>query len=91
MKGGCETGRHQGGRSRSHPLLLRLGYGALPDMRLAQTDVQKLQLHESFAKLKQQHGASALKASEWRCDHTPRGTPWMRVFCQYIFLSTCLH
>ena len=66
VKGGCETGRHQGAKSRSHPLLLRLGYGALPDMRLAQQDVQKLQLHESFAKLKQQHGAAALKATEWR-------------------------
>lgn len=66
VKGGCETGRHQGGRSRSHPLLLRLGYGALPDMRLAQSDVHKLQLHESFAQLKKQHGASAVKATEWR-------------------------
>ena len=64
-QGGCEGGKWSG-RTRSHPLLLRLGYGAQPDMRLAQSDVQKLHLHEAFARLKQQHGASTLKATEWR-------------------------
>jgi hypothetical protein len=35
-------------------------------MRLAQSDVQKLQLHESFARLKEENMASQLKATEWR-------------------------
>ena len=72
-KGDCKAGRGQQQQqgqgqqqTRSHPLLLRLGLGALPDMRLAQSDVQKLQLHESFARLKQENMASELKASEWR-------------------------
>ena len=67
-KGDCAAGRGQPQQqqTRSHPLLLRLGFGALPDMRLAQSDVQKLQLHESFARLKEESMASELKATEWR-------------------------
>lgn len=65
---GCPAGKQGGGsiRTRHVPLMLRLGFGALPDLRLAQTEVQRVQLHESYLRLRQQQGASSLKASSWR-------------------------
>ncbi len=72
MQGGCGGGKQEckqdGGSSktRSHPLMVRLGYGALPDLRLVQSEVQRLQLHESYLRLRQQQSTSTLKASAWR-------------------------
>jgi hypothetical protein len=54
-------------QTRSHPLLLRLGLGALPDMRLAQGDVAVLQLHESYEQLQADSGVAGLKITQWRC------------------------
>ena len=59
--------QQQQARSASHPLLLRLGLGALPDMRLAQGDVSMLALHESYAQAAGQGGAAGLKITQWRC------------------------
>ena len=53
-------------RTRSHPLMVRLGFGALPDLRLVQSEVQRLQLHESYLRLRQQQSTTTLKASAWR-------------------------
>lgn len=61
-----QEGGASGTRTRSHPLMLRLGYGALPDLRLVQSEVQRLQLHESYLRLRQQQSGSALKATAWR-------------------------
>ena len=49
--------------------MLRLGYGVLPDLRLVQSEVQRLQLHESYLHLRQQQSTPPLVASSWRWDH----------------------
>ena len=66
----CGGAKADGGssssRTRSHPLMLRLGYGVLPDLRLVQSEVQRLQLHESYLHLRQQQSTPPLIASSWR-------------------------
>ena len=66
--GGKQECRQDGGsaRTRSHPLMVRLGYGALPDLRLVQSEAQRLQLHESYLRLRQQQSTATLRASAWR-------------------------
>ena len=81
IQGGCTGGKQECGgakadgsgsdsssssRTRSHPLMLRLGYGVLPDLRLVQSEVQRLQLHESYLHLRQQQSTPPLIASSWR-------------------------
>ncbi len=77
IRGGCAGGKQEcggakadgsssGSRTRSHPLMLRLGYGVLPDLRLVQSEVQRLQLHESYLHLRQQQSTPPLVASSWR-------------------------
>lgn len=50
---------------RSHPLLIKLGSGAMPSMRKLE-DVQMLELDDGFHRVQKEFGADLYKAADWR-------------------------
>lgn len=64
----ARTGKYLLGRMRSHPLLVRLGNGTMPDFALAEEEdhVSMMKLDQGFKKEMMRHQADVFKAADWR-------------------------
>ena len=60
-----KDGTYLEGRMRSHPLLARMGKGAVPASQ-AQGDVSMLDLAEGYMRKARSEGSDIYKASDWR-------------------------
>eukprot|EP00884_Botryococcus_braunii_P008167 jgi/Botrbrau1/17351/Bobra.0015s0095.1 len=64
----ARTGKYLLGRMRSHPLLVRLGNGTMPDFALAEEEdnVVMMKLDQGFKDEMLRHRADVFKAADWR-------------------------
>ncbi len=64
----ARTGKYLLGRMRSHPLLVRLGNGTMPDFALAEeeSNVVMMKLDLGFKDEMVRHRADVFKAADWR-------------------------